>query len=338
MRAGDSSTFNTQNSTLKFGAQEGTRTPTLCQRQDLNLVRLPIPPPGREARNSSRRPGLDQMNRTMRSPKFSTRRAARARARGGDAPVRREDIFRVLIEQGVPVTEEALAQALHVAPEHLQALHRAARRAWSATARSSATGATRSASRRSSISCAGACRDTPTASGFSCATTAARTSFSVRPRCARCCTAIAWSRASRASTGAAAPRARSWKCWSTRNQRLVGRLHQRARHSVRAGRGQAHQPRVPGARGRGRRRAAGAGRDRGDRRAAVQARAAGRRAWWKCSATTPIPAWRSRSRCASTRCRTCFRARRSSLCASLPDDGDGRGPRAAAPTSRGCRW
>jgi ribonuclease R len=57
----------------------------------------------------------------MRSPKFSTRRAARARAHGGDAPSR-EDIFRVLDREGVPVTAEALAQALHVAPEHLQAL------------------------------------------------------------------------------------------------------------------------------------------------------------------------------------------------------------------------
>jgi len=58
----------------------------------------------------------------MRSPKFSTRRGARARARGGDAPSR-EEIFQSLDRQGIPVTEDALAKALHTAPEHLQALH-----------------------------------------------------------------------------------------------------------------------------------------------------------------------------------------------------------------------
>jgi ribonuclease R len=64
----------------------------------------------------------------MRSPKFSTRRGARARARdheararGDDAPSR-EEIFRSLDSQGIPVTEDALAKALHTAPEHLQAL------------------------------------------------------------------------------------------------------------------------------------------------------------------------------------------------------------------------
>ena len=59
----------------------------------------------------------------MRSPKFSTRRAARARARTTDEIPSREDILRVLDRQGVPVTEDALARALHAAPEHLQALH-----------------------------------------------------------------------------------------------------------------------------------------------------------------------------------------------------------------------
>ena len=57
----------------------------------------------------------------MRSPKFSTRRGARARARGDDAPSR-EEIFRSLDRQGIPMTEDALAKALHSAPEHLQAL------------------------------------------------------------------------------------------------------------------------------------------------------------------------------------------------------------------------
>jgi ribonuclease R len=59
----------------------------------------------------------------MRSPKFSTRRAARARVRGGDDAPSREEIFRSLDRQGIPVTEDALAKALHTAPEHLQALH-----------------------------------------------------------------------------------------------------------------------------------------------------------------------------------------------------------------------
>ena len=57
----------------------------------------------------------------MRSSKFSTRRAARARARRDDVPAR-EDILRVLDRQGVPVDEDALARALRVAPEHEQGL------------------------------------------------------------------------------------------------------------------------------------------------------------------------------------------------------------------------
>ena len=68
-----------------------------------------------------------------------------------------------------------------------------------------------------------------------------------------------------------------------------------------------------------------------------QARAAGRRAWSRCSATTPIPAWRSRSRCASTSCRTCFRARRSGSARALAGGGDGRGPPTAASTCASCR-
>jgi ribonuclease R len=57
----------------------------------------------------------------MRSPKFSTRRAARAQSRGNDAPSR-EEILRALDREGVPVTEDALEKALRAAPEHLQAL------------------------------------------------------------------------------------------------------------------------------------------------------------------------------------------------------------------------
>ena len=80
-------------------------------------------------------------------------------------------------------------------------------------------------------------------------------------------------------------------------------------------------------------RAAGPGRDGRDHRAAVEARAAGRRAWSRCSATTPIPAWRSRSRCASTICRTCSRARSSGCASCFPTsvtDDRPRGPRRPA--------
>ena len=59
----------------------------------------------------------------MRSPKFSTRRGARAgaRPRDGEAPSR-EEIIRALDRQGIPVMEDALAKALHVAPTAQQAL------------------------------------------------------------------------------------------------------------------------------------------------------------------------------------------------------------------------
>ena len=56
---------------------------------------------------------------SVRSPKFSTRRAARARA-GDDAGVpSREDIIRALNGHGVPVVEDALAQLLQVTPQHM---------------------------------------------------------------------------------------------------------------------------------------------------------------------------------------------------------------------------
>ena len=70
---------------------------------------------------------------------------------------------------------------------------------------------------------------------------------------------------------------------------------------------------------------AGPGRHRRDHRAAGEARAADRRASSKCSATTPIPAWRSRSRCASTTCRTSFPREVEQLSAKLSDRRDRRG-------------
>jgi ribonuclease R len=57
----------------------------------------------------------------IRNPKFSTRKAARARAAGERFPGR-QDVVNALNEQGVPVTEETLARVLHVRPKERQAL------------------------------------------------------------------------------------------------------------------------------------------------------------------------------------------------------------------------
>ena len=60
------------------------------------------------------------------------------------------------------------------------------------------------------------------------------------------------------------------------------------------------------------------GRDRADR-AAVACTRSRSAASPKCSARSTTPAWRSRSRCASTRCRTCSRRGALAQAAALPD-------------------
>ena len=59
----------------------------------------------------------------MKSPKFSTRRAARSRAADQSAVPTRERIIEVLNEQGVPVTDEVLEKLLRVRPHQRDAFH-----------------------------------------------------------------------------------------------------------------------------------------------------------------------------------------------------------------------
>ena len=58
----------------------------------------------------------------MRSPKFATRRRARAAVRGGGAPSR-EEIIRALGARGVPVTADEIARTLRVAPAEIETFH-----------------------------------------------------------------------------------------------------------------------------------------------------------------------------------------------------------------------
>ena len=72
--------------------------------------------------------------------------------------------------------------------------------------------------------------------------------------------------------------------------------------------------------------------------AAGAAHASRSAAWSRCSATTPIPAWKSRSRCASTTCRTSFRRRSRRRRRTLRDTvrrSDLQGPRGPARAAAG---
>ena len=60
-------------------------------------------------------------NSPVRNPKFSTRRAARARAGDESGFPGRDDIVRALNDQGVPVTDDDLAQLLRIAPRQREA-------------------------------------------------------------------------------------------------------------------------------------------------------------------------------------------------------------------------
>ena len=66
-----------------------------------------------------------QRGSSIRNPKFSTRRTARARARARDdtGGASREEIIRALNGQGVPVTEDVLARLLEIAPQHMPEFH-----------------------------------------------------------------------------------------------------------------------------------------------------------------------------------------------------------------------
>ena len=59
----------------------------------------------------------------MKSPKFSTRRAARSRADDHSAVPTREQIIEMLNQQGVPVTDEVLEKLLRVRPHQRDAFH-----------------------------------------------------------------------------------------------------------------------------------------------------------------------------------------------------------------------
>ena len=59
----------------------------------------------------------------MKNPKFSTRRAARARADDRSGFPSREEIAEALNEQGVPVTDDVLEKLLRVRPHQRQAFH-----------------------------------------------------------------------------------------------------------------------------------------------------------------------------------------------------------------------
>ena len=59
----------------------------------------------------------------MKSPKFSTRRAARSRGDDRSAVPTREQIIKVLNEQGVPVTDEVLEKLLRIRPHQRDAFH-----------------------------------------------------------------------------------------------------------------------------------------------------------------------------------------------------------------------
>ena len=169
-----------------------------------------------------------------------------------------------------------------------------------------------SASPRSSTSSPAPCRDIPTASAFSSPTTAAPICSS-SPR--EMHKVLHGDRATARRIGIdrrGRPEGEIVDVLERANRTIVGRLLRGARHRVRRRREPAHQPGPAGAAGRARRREVRRRRRRRDRRAAVAA-ARGHRARRRgARAATPIPAWRSRSRCASTICRTSSRPPRAS--------------------------
>ena len=182
----------------------------------------------------------------------------------------------------------------------------------------------------------GVVRAIATDTASSSATTASPTSISRRRKCAPCCTATA-SRAHRAlrpqgpARGAhprdrRAPQGADHRPPAQRGRRLARR----------AGR-PALRPGHPDPEERHRRppwRARWSRSSSPSRRRCTRSRSA---ASPRCWARSTIPAWRSRSRCASTRCRIASRRETLAQTAKLPDHvraADMQGPHRPAPTCR----
>ena len=330
--------------------RRGLEPPQCCHRQDLNLVRLPIPPSGHaEAGKFNQKSAALSMKRQLvrtdcphenheensqtdcKPQDNCAPRRARAMSRGRDPFLERERqryetsvpsrefILDTLNEQGVPVSEDRLAAA---------AGHRAARDAsassagWrrcSATARSCATGAMRSASSTKLDLITGKVQGHPDGFGFLVRDDDGPDLFLGPRRNAQGAARRPRGRArSRRRPRAAGPKAKIVEVLERANHQRRRAAAQRARRAVRRRREQAHQPghcwcrratRWTRSRDRSWSRRSSSSRQR------MRSRS---RAWSRCSATMPIPAWKSRSRCASTICRTCFRAKWRKRAAQFP--------------------
>ena len=160
---------------------------------------------------------------------------------------------------------------------------------WSATGEVLATARASSSSPTSSTSCAATCRDIPTASASSCPTTAATTSSWARADAQGAARRPRRRARHRHRPARPAAKARSSRCSSARNRKVVGRLH--AEHGVLfviAENKRISQDILIPPDERGRREGRPGGRRR-DHRAADRALASRSGAWSRCSATTTDP-------------------------------------------------
>ncbi len=252
-----------------------------------------------------------------------------------DPPLDRGHLLAELREAGVPTSPEELARALGVKRRDQEAFAAAlddavrAGESWS-TARAS------SWSPRSSTSCVVASRGTRTASASSCPTPAARICSSARARCTRRCMATVSLRASSASTAAAGRKARSSRCSSAPTSRWSVAC---TRNTVSG----SSWPRTgASARTSWSARTNAAGRSAGQVvvleliAAAVEDSRSRSGASSRCWATMPTRAWRSRSRCASTSCRSSSPSPKAQA-EALPGTCARRTARAAR-TCATCRW
>ena len=218
----------------------------------------------------------------------------------------RGDILRALSDAGVPLARRRTrARACGVERRAADALRRRRSPRWSATARSSSTARASSASSPSSTSSTGTVQGHPDGFGFLVPDDGGDDLFLSPARNAQ--------GAARRSRGGARigvdrrgrPEGEIVEVLERANREVVGRLHEeRGIWFVERGE-PAHQPgpddRPPDDL---RRREARPGRRRRDHRAADASIARPIARVMECSATRPIRAWRSRSRCASTSCRT----------------------------------
>ena len=310
-------------------------------------MRLPIPPPRRGGRNSNRRHLIDQMNQRSKraasiaaSPKYPPARAARSASSASDA-----------LREPLPSREYD--------PRSAERAGRAGRgggagASCSQSGRTSATPFTRRLAamerdgeimrnRRDAICVVDKARsDRGRGAGPS-----GRIRFPGARRRRRRISSSARGEMhegaarrprggarSPAPTGAAGPKARSSKCWSAPTSGSSGACaaSTASLFVVPEDRRISQDFLVPPAETGGAR--AGAGGDGRDHRAARRSMCSRSGASSKCSATTPIPAWRSRSRCASTTLPHVFSPRggtavRSSFPTSVTDERP-QGPRGSA--------